>query len=208
WFNLSNDGDDATNIYSAKDGDSANNYYIYTKGNITYTGFGHANDMTNDEIRLFINTMISAYRSTPAAPYVTVENEDVINNGSISTLYTEEREEGQDKEVLLKVNDDSKTTKAGTTYRMKITLKNKNVEGLKTVDGNDVPKNADGTYTVQKGAEYKLLAPYGDANTENTIAYDGKLTYKVSLTTTYADGTEQDAQRTVRVMLMPLFGLD
>lgn len=208
WFNLSNDGDDATNIYSAKDGDSANNYYIYTKGNITYTGFGHANDMTNDEIRLFINTMISAYRSTPAAPYVTVENEDVINNGSISTLYTEEREEGQDKEVLLKVNDDSKTTKAGTTYRMKITLKNKNVEGLKTVDGNDVPKNADGTYTVQKGAEYKMLAPYGDANTENTIAYDGKLTYKVSLTTTYADGTEQDAQRTVRVMLMPLFGLD
>ncbi len=208
WFNLSNDGDDVTNIYSAKDGDSANNYYIYTKGNITYTGFGHANDMTNDEIRLFINTMISSYRSTPAAPYVTVENQDVINNGSISTLYAEERESGQDKEVLLKVNDDSKTTVSGTAYRMKITLKGKNVDGLKNADGSDVPKNADGTYTVEKGAVYKLFAPYGDGDTEGTIAHDNKLTYKVELTTSYADSATQSAQRTVRVMLMPLFGLD
>lgn len=208
WFNLSNDGDDVTNIYSAKDGDSANNYYIYTKGNITYTGFGHDDSMTDDEIRLFINTMISSYRSTPAAPYVTVENEDVINNGSISTLYSEERESGQDKEVLLKVNDDSKTTAAGTTYRMKVTLKEQNVDGLKNVDGSAVSQNADGTYNVQKGAVYKLVAPYGDANTESTIAHDNKLTYKVELTTSYADSSIQSAQRTVRVMLMSLFGLD
>lgn len=207
WFNLSNDGDDSTNIYSAKDGDSANNYYIYTKDNITYTGFGHAATMTDDEIRLFINTMISSFRSSPSAPYVTVENEDVINNGSISTLYAEEKENVSVKEVLLKVNDDSNTA-GKKIYRMKVTSDGAKADSLRLTDGSTIQENEDGTFTVEKGKVYVLSVPYGDETTENTIAGEGKLTYQVSLSATYQNQTLSSDRRTIRVMSMPLFGLD
>lgn len=207
WFNLSNDQDDSTNLYSAKDGDSANNYYIYTMDNITYTGFGHADTMTDDEIRLFINTMISSFRSSPSAPYVTVENEDVINNGAISTLYAEEKENVMEKEVLLKVNDDSNTA-GKKVYQMKITAEGNTVESLLRTDGTVIQRNADGTFSVEKDKVYVLSVPYKDTETENTIAEKGKLTYQVSLTTKYQNQTISSEEKTVRIMNMPLFGLD
>lgn len=58
--------------YSIKN-DVRNNYYIYNKGNITFSGAGHSSGMTADEIKLFINTMIASYDATvlPAEPFVT-----------------------------------------------------------------------------------------------------------------------------------------
>lgn len=107
WYNLTDSsGLDANKIatsgmaynnndvYSAKDGDCRNNFYIYNKGNITYTGLGHGKSresgnyayMTDDEIKLFINTMISAYRQPEGAPYAVVENADATS-GSSSIYY-------------------------------------------------------------------------------------------------------------------------
>ena len=208
WYNLSNGSSDRTNIYSAKDGDSANNYYIYTKGNITYTGLGHSGNMTNDEIRLFINTMISSYRSVPAAPHVTVANSDVVNNGEVSSLYVEERGDQKDKAVLLKVNDDSTST-LPRVYRMKITRDGQPVEQL-LENGQPVRKNADDTFTVKEDGLYTLVAPYGDGNTPGTIAGNGMLEYTVELTTSYQEGNKKDSvsRRVVRVITMPLFELD
>lgn len=81
-------------VYSAKDGDCRNNFYIYNKGNITYTGLGHGKSreteyyayMTDDEIKLFVNTMISAYRQPEGAPFAVVENADATS-GSSSIYY-------------------------------------------------------------------------------------------------------------------------
>lgn len=66
-----------THIYSAKNQDSRNNFYIYNKGNITYTGSGHGTrkqELTDDEVKLFVNTMISAYRPPEDGPSVSIDN--------------------------------------------------------------------------------------------------------------------------------------
>ena len=45
-----------------------NNYYIYNRGNITYTGMGHKTIQNEEEIKLFINTMVAAYRVSIIPP--------------------------------------------------------------------------------------------------------------------------------------------
>lgn len=45
-------------------------YYIYNRGNITYSGAGHNTNLTSDEAQLFVNTMIAAYRAVNNPPFV------------------------------------------------------------------------------------------------------------------------------------------
>ena len=84
-----------TAAYSAKDQDSRNNFYIYNKGNITYTGAGHGNGkngyitMSDDEVKLFVNTMISAYRPPEASPYTSFENANSVASNGESLLYVD-----------------------------------------------------------------------------------------------------------------------
>jgi hypothetical protein len=73
--------------------DVVNAYYIYNAGNITYSGAGHSarqNQMTTgfnglstavrnqiiNEVKLFINTMIAAYRPPPADPELVFLSQD------------------------------------------------------------------------------------------------------------------------------------
>lgn len=66
--------------------DVMNNYYIYNKGNITYTGFGDFDNGTwlsratiVDECKLFINTLVAAYNTSVKEPQITVyEAEDKL----------------------------------------------------------------------------------------------------------------------------------
>lgn len=55
--------------YQVSPNDASNNYYIYSKGNVFYSGVGHSTDakgnLTNMEAKLFVNTMIAAYRRSP-----------------------------------------------------------------------------------------------------------------------------------------------
>lgn len=72
-------------IYSSSPNDVSNNYYIYNKGNITYTGMGHSagrsdentpystNNCTVEEAKLFINTMIAAYSAGIKPPSITIQ---------------------------------------------------------------------------------------------------------------------------------------
>ena len=59
-----------TAFYSATPGDGINNYYIYNKGNVTYTGAGHGEITQEEEIKLFINTLLAAYTAAEQAPEV------------------------------------------------------------------------------------------------------------------------------------------
>ena len=84
------------NMYSARDQDCRNSFYIYNKGNITYTGSGHGYTdygssknalMTDDEVKLFVNTMISAYRQPESEPFVQIDNSDASASDGTSILY-------------------------------------------------------------------------------------------------------------------------
>ncbi len=56
--------------YDLLPNDCANSYYIFTSGNVTYTGAGHANIFTMEEAELFINTLVASYRASKEVPEV------------------------------------------------------------------------------------------------------------------------------------------
>jgi hypothetical protein len=74
WYTINNSVKGTLNdIYDYSPNDVRNNYYIYNRGNITYTGMGHSNiDGNAEEIRLFINTMIAAYRVSMKSPILNI----------------------------------------------------------------------------------------------------------------------------------------
>ena len=65
WYCLS-----GTN-FSSPTNDVTNAYYIYNRGNVTYSGAGHTTGtVTVDEAKQFVNTMIAAYRAGVENPTV------------------------------------------------------------------------------------------------------------------------------------------
>ncbi len=103
WYCLSDNNSSASGAYTTSPNDVRNNYYIYSKGNVMYTGVGHkAIDglervgTTNssyqiNEVKLFINTMIASYSAGVTSPRVEIINEDVFttDNGEYA-LYNDE----------------------------------------------------------------------------------------------------------------------
>ena len=59
-------------FYAGSPNDVRNNYYIYNKGNITYSGAGHSPISNENEIKLFINTMIAAYNAQIKVPEISI----------------------------------------------------------------------------------------------------------------------------------------
>jgi len=74
-------GDHVATPYSASPNDVRNNYYIYSKGNIMYSGAGHSTVNSEQEIKLFLNTMIAAYRIGNQDPILSIQNDRDINSG-------------------------------------------------------------------------------------------------------------------------------
>ena len=73
WYTINNSVAGSFNdVYDYSPNDVRNNYYIYNRGNITYTGMGHSNIDREEEIKLFINTMIAAYRVSIQSPEITI----------------------------------------------------------------------------------------------------------------------------------------
>lgn len=102
WYTL--DKSNRGSFYDNSQYDARNNYYIYNRGNITYTGVGHSNgfdgtSLTDDEVKLFVNTMIASYMASAQKPEIVIENKDklVVNKDA----------EGSGKEYYLYVDYDS-----------------------------------------------------------------------------------------------------
>ena len=76
-----------TNIYNITPNDVLNNYYIYTMGNVTYSGAGHSTPSKESEIKLFVNTMIAAYNAGVTAPSVRFKDKSGSKIQSVYMLY-------------------------------------------------------------------------------------------------------------------------
>lgn len=90
WYTLANSG--GKEYYAATDGDGSNNYYIYSKGNITYTGSGHRTGQTPIEMDLFVNTVIAAIKLGNFDPYVSITNSKK-NSKSENIMYALDTED-------------------------------------------------------------------------------------------------------------------
>lgn len=83
WYTLSGHG-----VYDQSPKDVRNNYYIYTMGNVTYSGVGHSDFSNNeDELKLYINTMIAAYSAAVHEPSIYLKENADTDSNDISTLY-------------------------------------------------------------------------------------------------------------------------
>lgn len=101
WFALSDDKN-GKGWYSASPNDVANNYYIYNKGNVTYTGVGHSklSEMTRFEKKLFVNTIIAALRAGVEGPQPQITNGYNIPEGAEDryAVYADVDADSEDKE--------------------------------------------------------------------------------------------------------------
>ncbi|MCM1538771.1 MAG: DUF5057 domain-containing protein [bacterium] len=81
WYAIASlDPGDWNDIYDFSPNDVRNNYYIYNKGNITYTGVGHSTQkITLDEKKLFINTFVAAYNAGIRNPSVRIVEDGSVN---------------------------------------------------------------------------------------------------------------------------------
>lgn len=79
WYCLSGDADNPDSergkVYKNSKNDARNNYYIYSIGNVTYSGMGNsALDHSGDDLetKLFINTVVAAYKAGVEAPDIRI----------------------------------------------------------------------------------------------------------------------------------------
>lgn len=68
WYCLG--GNNGSSVYDSSPNDARNNYYLYSKGNVIYTGAGHHQVDGEEEINLFINAIVAAANVAAAAPEV------------------------------------------------------------------------------------------------------------------------------------------
>ena len=208
WYNLAETGDrggdsqvnsNSINVYDSKHQDSRNNYYIYTKNNITYTGLGHSTSskspMSDDEIKLFINTMVAAYRSSAAKPYINVLNTEAVNNGKVSNIYVD----GDSAEIRFNIFDDTTNAKIKSSRKYNVTVKR---DG-EVIAGFPIVRNKD-------NREDPITVPVSFAD----VVATGSAEYIIELDSSYVDEFGKtindeglDDTRTVNVTIMPMFSL-
>lgn len=219
-----------TGIYSAKNQDSRNNFYIYNKGNISYTGCGHgmpSKTFTDDEVKLFVNTMISAYRPPEATPYVSIDNATSVASNGDSLLYVDYDTDNEGKNVvdsnivdmgglkMVKVEfsiKDSGSHKGITDQKYYLNIfkgDNKDAEKsdqLNFKDAMDKVSGSDSTFIVEPGKKYVMYIPYSD------VSSSGSVTYRYSTYMTYKKEKRKSrtptSNTTLTTMILPLFDLN
>ena len=123
--------------------DGTNAYYIYNKGNVTYTGAGHTvgeEKFGMAEARLFVNTMIAAYRAAAVDPSIAFKTADSQN---ISTQ-------------ILPVDIDGNTVSAAEDTRVYFKISDTNLVASKTVSAAFYYKDGSGTLPADEAGKTAL----------------------------------------------------
>lgn len=109
WYCLANsnscqssrDRNNITKYFNASSNDVRNNYYIYNYGNITYSGMGHSGRLTEEEVKLFINTFVAAYRAAGQPVQAIVTNDDATRDTTTKEYYLTVEVDSTDSDALL-----------------------------------------------------------------------------------------------------------
>lgn len=82
WYAL------AGGIYDNLPNDVRNSYYLYSVGNVMYTGMGHdAPNVSDREAQLFINAIIASYTAGTQDPSVTIVKDTNSKNSVLEVVY-------------------------------------------------------------------------------------------------------------------------
>lgn len=166
WYCLdadSTDSSDSSYIYAKSPNDASNNYYIYNKGNITYSGVGHSTIDNDTEAKLFVNTIIASYKSVADPPTVDVVNTDAIKESAtqyyiyLDADYTE-TEFADDEFIDIEfVPYDSSLL--SPTLNIRVQTMNGDGFIIYDEDGHQLTPDAQGYVTVNSDDKYSIRWP-------------------------------------------------
>lgn len=159
--------------------DARNNFYIYNKGNITYTGCGHSRGEYEDhERKLFVNTMVAAYNAGIHPPVAAYKEKPFYGSADVTNIYLP-----YDKQ--LDADNDDTTDNSGDYPQKQLTVNfrvvNKNLKNnAKPVSARYyVEVSSSSAYDVHIGSQYlKEITPL--EGTFKRVAQDGTQTVAVS----------------------------
>lgn len=166
WYTVDNDG--GSDLYGYND--CINNYYIYNCGNITYTGAGHddcGKNITEQEAKLFVNTMIAAFRISSVKPS--------------ADFYNDEKGITKTDKLTLQVETDSNTATTSSDGRTKATDTSKTAV-------NDAISSAKIYFKINDNSISKdLFDGIYLYNTATAKTENGNTTYTISASDTKID---------------------
>lgn len=196
WYTINNSiAGEKNDIYDYSPNDVRNNYYIYNRGNITYTGMGHKTIENEEEIKLFINTMVAAYRVSIQSPQISIiqgNGDDTKKN--FDTVAVDMNVTGQEENLnyhaYFKIEDQNMVSEEGKEIRVKLYLgggsnsciingetvtvtektKDKDWKVYEGLTKNLVTPNEAGYYLLKAGQEYYVQVPLMEYDEEEKTA--------------------------------------
>lgn len=150
WFALADSENTDTNWYDTSPNDASNNYYIYNKGNVTYTGVGHRGGLSDFEKKLFVNTFVASLKAGVAGPQPEITNGYAVSldNGDYQVVYADVDSDSTDSEFNKNENVDFYITDDSTSSNyVYVSLE---MESKDAVDGYKEIKKEDGISIVAK----------------------------------------------------------
>ena len=216
WNATDTNGQGTALTYGVSPNDAANNYYIYSKGNIFYSGVGHSTVTGDMEAKLFINTMISAYSAAAEPPVVEITNPDAAVTGVQSYMLGVMQEfdndtaggtENSQVAEMFDENDFVTVTFATIDFNTVTTSlegRIRRADGVyidrivRLSDGAVLLADADHKFTgLSNGGEYSLDYPKKDLENCRTVYFELKNNKIETVNTT-----------TLNMTIEPLFELD
>ncbi|MDD6022762.1 MAG: DUF5057 domain-containing protein [Oscillospiraceae bacterium] len=169
WYCLSGSN------YDMFKNDTINTYYIYNRGNITYSGAGHS-ALSAAEKKLFVNTMIAAYRAGNSAP--TVEFKTAAGDNASIHLVPVEYSEGDttngqslsgQQNIYFELQDTNLTSDKAVTVALyyEDLAPAEGVEGDSELKGSEEGAVAPVVKTASLGTIYRVDTGAAVVNTAN-----------------------------------------
>ncbi len=146
WYSLAGGDKKVSGVpeYDLLPDDPVNQYYIFTAGNITYSGAGHSNSTpTLPEAKLFVNTMVASFRATKVKPeggfYASASATEPISNLVLSGMdttaaYASEKSDSQkvqDNDTHFASQDPTMQSMGGGETRIYFRIKDANLAANK-----------------------------------------------------------------------------
>lgn len=201
WYCISDvedSGKKMDDIYQMTPNDVRNNYYIYTKGNITYSGAGHSKVNTTGtddelaELRLFINTMVAAYKAGIHSPSIVYHDAD--SDLAIDTTYVPyDRTEG----VYLPDSYDDKHNGEITLY-FEITDTNI-VQGERVLKNEFKVINYEKEGAEVKGEYYNIPAKVYNVDKDNKLSKDPVLVIAGTTDETFSNALKANTRYAIKI---------
>jgi len=199
WYCMANYGVTSSTsthgYYSNLPNDATNAYYIFSKGNVTYSGAGHSDSGNNasrycpdsagnvadcyiNEAKLFVNTMIAAYRTANESPTVSftqssdgAAKRDYLflaadaGTGGADVLLSQQAQDADARTVFFKISDPNLNAEKKISVSLRYQAAGTSVAhdpvaltGL-TVDYADDPTRAADPSNISGGLVYRFTLP-------------------------------------------------